>query len=423
MIRSVLAALLLVAGCANIQAPPGGPPDRKPPALIATVPDSIAVYPGWRNDAEFRFDEVVAEGSSPNFGLGNGDLERLVLVSPSNAVPVVRWKRSRITVRPGEGWRPNTVYRVELLPGLADLRNNRSQNGRVITFTTGAPIPTASLTGMVVDWTTQRPMRQALVEAVHRPDSLPYRTVSDSQGRFSLAPVPEGEYLVYGVIDQNNNRLRESRESFDSVRAPSGRPDVGEIWVYRHDTTGVRITTASLNDSLSLALSFSQPLNPYQRLPADSVEVRLLPDSIPVPVLAILPKGQYDTAYPPTRVSDTLKTKADSLRIARDSVRADSIARARRAAEIRIPGAQRRRPAELDTVGTGPLRTKPPLFDRLFVRVGTRLLPGKNYVVVAHGIQNLSRVPTTARSVAQIPVPPVLPDSLKPKPDGTRRPP
>ena len=74
-------------------------------------------------------------------------IERLVILSPSSRVPAVSWKRSRITVHPREGWRPNTVYRVELLPGVADLRNNRSQNGRVITFTTGAPLPTATSAG------------------------------------------------------------------------------------------------------------------------------------------------------------------------------------------------------------------------------------------------------------------------------------
>ena len=42
---------------------------------------------------------------------------------------IARWRRDRITVRPREGWRPNTMYRVELLPGVSDLRNNRATTG------------------------------------------------------------------------------------------------------------------------------------------------------------------------------------------------------------------------------------------------------------------------------------------------------
>ncbi len=427
MRRARIALLLTVAGCARILAPPGGPNDRVPPTLLSTRPDSLESLPGFKGDVEFRFSEVVSEGATPNFGLGTGDLERLVLVSPSYRVPVVRWKRNRITVRPREGWRPNTVYRVELLPGLADLANNRSKNGRIVNFTTGAAFPNTTLRGLVVDWNTQRPLRNALVQAIHLPDSLPYNTVSDSLGRFELGLVPDGEYVVYGVQDQNTSRTMESRELFDSVRVAPGQDSVGEIWVHRHDSTAVRLSTAGLNDSLSLVLTFSQQLNPYQRLPPDSVELRLLPDSIRVPVLGILPKGQFDTAFPPARTADTARARSDSLRAIQDSVRADSVARAREAAAIRIPGTQRRRQAGFDTTGTGPLRTRPPLFDKLYVRVGTRLRPGSDYLVVVRGIQNLSRVPGLARAVARIPVekPPAdslktPADSLKARPDSTK---
>jgi len=418
--RPRLALVVLIAGCARIVAPPGGPTDRTPPALLSTRPDSLESIPDFKGDVEFRFDEVVSEGASPNFGLGNGDLERLVLVSPSYRVPVVHWKRSRITVHPREGWRPNTVYRVELLPGLADLSNNRSKNGRVISFTTGAALPTTTLRGLVVEWDTQRPLRNALVQAIHLPDSLPYNTLTDSLGNFELGLVPDGEYVVYGVQDQNTSRTRESRETFDSVRVAPGQDSVGAIWIYKHDSTAVHLSTAALNDSLSLLLTFSQQLNPYQRLPADSVEVRLLPDSIRVPVLAILPKGQFDTAFPPVRSSDTARARVDSVAAIRDSIRADSVARSRQAAAIRIPGAQRRQQPGIDTSRTGPLRTKPPLFDKLYVRVGARLRPGSDYLVVVHGIQNLSHVPALAKAVARIPVekPPV--DSLKPKPDSLK---
>lgn len=421
MRRAGLVLLLALAGCARILAPPGGPDDRVPPVLLSTHPDSLESLPGFKGDVEFRFNEVVSEGATPNFGLGNGDLERLVLLSPSYRVPVVRWKRNRITVHPREGWRPNTVYRVELLPGLADLSNNRSKNGRVVTFTTGATLPHTTLHGLVVDWNTQRPLRNALVQAVHLPDSLPYNTITDSLGRFELGPVPDGEYVVYGIQDQNTSRTLESREMFDSVRAAPGQDSVGEIWVFKHDSTAVRLSTVALHDSLSLVLTFSQQLNPYQRLPADSVEVRLLPDSLPVPVLAILPKGQFDTAFPPVRAADTARARTDSLRAIQDSIRADSIARAREAAAIRIPGAQRRRPAGPDTTGTGPLRTKPPLFDKLYVRVGTRLKPGSDYLVVVHGSQNLSRVTApVAKGVARIPVEKPPPDSLKTRADSLK---
>jgi Big-like domain-containing protein len=430
--RSPLTAHLLpltvLLACARVQAPPGGPTDLAPPRIVATVPDSLAVLPNFKGDVEFRFDEVISEGASPNFGLGTGDLEKLVMLSPSLAVPEVRWRRTRITVRPREGWRPNTVYRVELLPGLPDLSSNRSKEGRVVTFTTGAPLPTARLWGRVVDWTTQRPLARGLVEAILLPDSLPYRTSADSTGRFSLGPLPAGQYLVYAALDQNNDFRFDRREPFDSVQLAAGQDSVGELWTFRHDSAAARLSSVSVNDSLSLVLTFSQLLNPYQSLPPDSLELRLLPDSVAVPVLRILPRELFDSLYPVRRPVDTTaagRARADSLRAdssarARtDSLRADSVARAREAQRIRIPGVARRQEAARDTLENRPLRTRPAPFDKLYVRLRSRLTPGSSYAVIVHGVQNLSRIAGTLR--AQLKVPEVKPaaDSSKVKPDTT----
>lgn len=422
--------LTVLIGCARVQAPPGGPPDLAPPQLVGTTPESLAVLPGWKDNVEFRFDEVVAEGSNPNFGLGTGDLEKLIVLSPSLAVPVVRWHRSRITVRPREGWRPNTVYRVELLLGIADLAGNRSKTGGVVTFTTGGPLPTLALRGRVVDWTTQRPLPRGLVEALLLPDSLPYRTTADSTGRFRLGPLPAGSYLVYAAQDQNNDlRVDPVREPFDTLRLAAGRDSVGELWVFRHDTTAARLTTVAPGDSLSLVLTFSQNLNPYQALPPDSVELRLLPDSVSVPVVAIVTKERYDSLFPVVRPVDTTaagRARADSIRadsIARaraDSIRADSVARAREAAQIRIPGVGRRQAPTVDTTGTGPLRTRPPLFDKLYVRVREPLRPGATYAVTVHGITNLNRITGTPKPVAvKLPEKAPADTTKKVKPPGT----
>ncbi len=229
-----LALVALAVACARIAPPPGGPPDFIAPRLVATVPESLAVLPGFDGWVEFAFDEVVDQGRTPNFGFGNGDLERLVLVSPDTGVPRVRWHRNRIAVRPHDGWRPNTVYRIELGAGLEDLapRPNRRDSAAVITFTTGAPVPTRTLYGRAVDWIARRFAPRVLVEVALLPDSLIYRTVTDSSGRFRIGPLPEGEYLVSVTLDQNANRRRDGREGWDSVRIAEGRDSVGEVWAF-----------------------------------------------------------------------------------------------------------------------------------------------------------------------------------------------
>ncbi|MBA3344831.1 MAG: Ig-like domain-containing protein, partial [Gemmatimonadales bacterium] len=328
-------AWLLLLSCARMEPPPGGPPDTAPPRLIATLPDSLALVPGFDDDAEFRFDEVISEGGSPSQGTGTGDLERLVILSPSAAVPEVSWRRSRITVRPDEGWRPDRVYRVELLPGVTDLRRNRSTEGAVITFTTGAPAPQARLEGVVVDWGANRPAPAALVVATLLPDSLAYRGLADSSGRFSLGPLPAGEYVVSGVLDENRNFRGDSREAYDTARVRSGTTAVGELWAFVHDTAPPRIRTVTVTDSVSATVELTQNLHPSQRLGASAATLRLLPDSTPVQVLSVLPKSVDDSLHQRAAVIPDSAAPADSI----GGVEPDSQAPARPGA-----GARPRRP-------------------------------------------------------------------------------
>jgi hypothetical protein len=347
--------------------------------------------------AEFQFDEVISEGGAPNRGEGTGGLEKLVILSPTNQVPEVDWKRSRITVRPREGWKPNRVYRVQLLPGVTDLRNNRTQQGAVLTFTTGAARPTNGIQGLVVDWETSRPVPNALVVATLMPDSLPYRGMADSSGKFSLGPIPAGDYLVSGVVDQNHDQRQDSREGYATVRLPRGKTDAGELWAFVHDTLPPRIQTITVNDSVSASVTFSQKLDPRQRLTPADARLRLLPDSTPVTVASILPGPVDDSLHARTA------PRPDST--ARDTLTRDTMALRRR------PGQPVRPPIN------EALTSRPPLFDRLVLRVPRPWAPGARLVLEVRGVKNVTGVSGTATGVVAVPEkkPPAATDSLKGK--------
>lgn len=403
----VAAAWLALAGvstaCAKIEAPPGGPPDLVPPRLVSASPESLAVLPGFDGDVVFRYDEVISEGGAPSSGNGTSELERLVLLSPTTRPPTVRWHRDRITVRPREGWQPNRVYRIELLPGVTDLRSNReTSGGAVVTFSTGAPIPTFTLSGAVTDWTTGRPAPAALVEAVHAGDSLVYRTHADSAGKFRLGPIPDGAYVVFGSIDQNRNLQRDAREAFDSAAVAAGSSDAGTLWMFQHDTVGPRIQGIAVNDSSSAAVTFALPVDPYQRLDSSAVSVRMLPDSTPVAVRSILPQTADDSAF--------------GHRIAPRTDEDSAAGRAPRPREI----PRRDTLAAGDSVTRAPADTlpiRPTLYTRLIVRIRDSWKPGGRYTVEIRGIRNPNGVAATARGAF------IVPEARKPPPvtDSTSR--
>jgi hypothetical protein len=408
LIRAALVAAACAAAgaCARMEPPPGGPPDVAPPQLLATRPDSFARLPDFKGEVEFRFDEVVSEGGTPSQGTGTGDLEKLIILSPTTRVPKVTWRRSRITVRPAEGWRPNRVYRVELLPGVADLRRNLSKRGTVLTFTTGAELPQTTITGTVVDWSTGRPAAAALVEALLLPDSLPYRALTDSSGRIALGPLPGGQYIVRGVLDQNRNNSPDPREAFDTVRLAAGKTNAGELWAFVHDTTPPRIREITVADSLGATVALSQTLDPRQRLSLSAATVRLLPDSTAVPVTSLLPKPVDDSLHRPAAPRDTSgrdSTRADTA--ARDSARRErpgirEVPRVERPAAPRAP-----RAGGTDSSRTEPaaLASRPPLTDQLVVRVARPWTPGAKYEVEIKGVRNTSGTTGDVRGAFSVP--------------------
>jgi hypothetical protein len=422
--QRLLLAVVLASGCARMAPPPGGPPDGTPPVLLGTVPDSVRVLEDFDGWVEFRFDEVISEGAQPNFGLGNGELERLVLVSPApdSVIPRVQWKRERLLVRPKDGWRANTVYRIELSPGIRDVSEpgNVSKAASVVTFTTGGALPTRILTGRAVDWGTQRPLPTALIEALLLPDSLPYRTLTDSTGRFAFGPLPQGEMLVRAVADQNRNRRLDGTESWDTVRLAAGTDRVGEIWAYPQDTLPPRIQSVARVDSFSIAVTLSRTLPPGFSLPADSVSVLQLPDSASIGPRTALMQPAHDSLYP--------RTPAAPARPPADSVAGDTTAQ-----RPAPPPAARPTPvgARGDGRGAGPEaldtleQKRPKLTSILVIRTSGIVQLGVAYGIELRGVRTIGGgTAAVLRSRLETPKPTprdttTRRDSTTAKPDST----
>lgn len=397
---AVLAGAAIAAACARLEPPPGARPDKAPPRCVATFPESVAVIPGFKGPVTFRFDEVVSEGQSPNFGFGNGDLERLILLSPDTAVPRVRWHRDRITVEPKHGWLPNTVYRIELAPGLRDLRQNATKDACRITFATGGPLPTRYIEGSAVDWVGRRFLPNALIEAILLPDSLRYLTTTDSTGHFRFGPLPPGAMLVRAVNDENHDNRLQLKEAWDTVPLAPGAERVGEIWTFRRDTVGAKFQSVAKADSHTVTLTLTQPVATTLSLPSDSLRVLLLPDSVTIGASRALPGVTYDSVFPPplptTAAKDTTRpdsAKADSAGTKPDSTK-----------------------TKADT--TGPKQQRTSLGMTLKIRTTGVIQPGSKYFVEARGVRTEGGYVTTVRGVLDLSS--IKPDTSKARADTAR---
>ncbi len=411
--QAEVAGLLIaaaLAGCANVGEPPGGPPRTTPPAVVRVLPESGAIVPALKGDAVIEFDEVIDEmpGGAPGTISG---LARQVVLSPVAGEVKVSWHRTAIHVRPAEGWKPDRVYHLELLPGIPDLRRNVLKKGLMVIFSTGPALPQAALTGTVLQWVEQRTLPQAVIRAARLPDTVAYVTIADSVGDFRFTDIPPGRYLVWAIQDQNTNRQRDRRESFDSATVTLDSTASAVLWTFVHDTVGPRIRSVEPIDSLAFRLVFSQALDP--RRPLDTAQVRLvaLPDTTPVPVRAVYAPAQYDSIQARARAA------ADSARRAADTTRAGGAPPS--AAAQRAPAAPggaapaRRDTAAQDTAAARAdtsrirrlLKQRLAPSDRVVIQTAQPLAPGAKYLIRVRGATNLSGASSDPQGVLARPVP------------------
>ena len=394
------AALVALAGCANQTSPPGGPPDLAPPLVLKVTPQDMAVGAKPKS-VVLQFDEVISE--TP---VGAKEIADLVFISPKSGEPRVNWGRSKIEIRPSQGWKPNTVYSVVIKRGLQDLRNNAIDSTIRLVFSTGGAIPTTSITGVAFDWREAKGMAGAVVEAI-APDSTTYQVVSDSAGRFDLRYAPPGPYLLRAYDDRNTNRTLDPLEIWDTVSVTLTQSASAELYAFGHDTVGLRVSDVTVIDSgAAVKVAFDKPFSPTQIFDPGSVVVRR-PDSSYVGIRLIRTAAQRAMADSLLALAkrdsiSRVATRRDStpaLRARTDSLarvrRADSVSAAERtervARETRRVAAARRglTLAPIDS-SPAPKMKRPAVYNELFITFDSILAPQTQFRIEVRNIRSLS---------------------------------
>lgn len=297
-------ALGMLAGCAHVEPPPGGPEDQAPPQLVATRPDSLATVAGFRDAVVLAFDERISEQG----------IEDAVLVSPRTSPVQVDQGGDEIRVSLREGWETGRIYQITLLPGVQDLFNNRRTEPVQLVFSTGPAIPDTRLGGTAVDRITGEAQPELRVEAIRTADSLVYATRSDSTGRFVFTRIPEGRYRVRAFTDVNRNRILDPFEARDTATAnvaASAAPSL-ELQTLLPDTTPPVLASARRTED-GVELTFDDYLDPAQAITPAQLQV-IGPGGAPVPVrrayvgTAPVAAAPADTIAPPP--ADTVRAPA-----------------------------------------------------------------------------------------------------------------
>ncbi len=264
-----LGVALFAMGCARQSAPPGGPPDSRPPVVIRTSPEGLASVPDFQGPVRFEFDERISEQA------GGGTLDAAVTISPRTGAVRVSHGRRSLEVSLDGGFRSGVVYRVTLQPVVRDMFGNTLRDPFELVFDTGAEPEETAVAGEIWDRVTGRGVEGAAVHAVGA-DSLTHVANSGEGGIYALRYVPSGSYALTAFQDQDADGNPDASEVrgttvFDLAAGDTVFVDVP---IMAADTTPAVLLAAEILDSVTVAVRFDDHVDPASDLGAARLEVR-----------------------------------------------------------------------------------------------------------------------------------------------------
>jgi uncharacterized protein (DUF2141 family) len=199
-------ALCLLLQCAQVGPLTGGKTDTAPPQLIAAIPANEST--NFSTDViTLNFNEYIQLKELNN---------QLIVCPRLNTTPEVTTEgRSLKIALKKEELLPNTTYRFYFGSSVADLNESNSIPDFEYVFSTGDYLDTLQMTGTIADVATDKPAGKVLVGLYSRDktDSVPFKeppdyfTRSDENGKFIFRNLPEKEFRVFAIADQNKNNL------------------------------------------------------------------------------------------------------------------------------------------------------------------------------------------------------------------------
>ncbi len=317
-----LFAAAWLAGCAHMEAPPGGPADTRRPFVAAVYPAPDSVKVPLDLHIQIAFSEWV-----------NPDAERgkVYLNPPLHHKLKSKLSGNLLEVTSKAHLDTNTTYTLGVLGSVKDLNGLALESPLELVFSTGTKLDSGKVSGRVVPFQSKavlgsfaalyprgvdlRSRFQHLThhgDSVVTPDAQPnpakekpaYLTPADSLGRFAFRAVRPGRYGLLGFQDINGNLNPEIGTEAIAIGPSlevSSSGDVKVLSLIAYDTIPLKLMEAkwvgeTVKDKFSegtVHLKFSRTPQPLLAALRESLFVRkagrsgALNSGVPVPVLEV----------------------------------------------------------------------------------------------------------------------------------------
>lgn len=334
----------LLAGCANIGSPEGGPRDYTPPHVVKTSPAmGMTGYDG--NKVEITFNEIV----------NIKDQQKKVVVSPAQRnPPLIKSLGKKISVELRDTMRPETTYVIDFSNSIEDNNEGNQLDGYAFTFSTGSEIDSLRISGIVLNASNLEPLQHVLV-GMHSNLSdtaftrLPLERITRTNdlGQFTIMGLKPGRYHVFALNDVDGDYRMARTEDIaflDRIIEPSTSTFTSQDTTFTFDHRIDTVVTATHTEFLPNNILLTMFNENYQALYLKTTS-RPSPSKLHImfgaavdtlPRLQVLqPHGIYgDDWYRLERtaradsltywLTDSTLIKADSITVAAQYLKVDS---------------------------------------------------------------------------------------------------
>lgn len=334
MLLAMIAAVMLAA-CANMGRPEGGPRDELPPVYVRSNP-AMGQLNVNNNRIHIDFDENIALDDAMN----------KIVVSPAQrTTPAISSNGRRLTIELRDTLLPNTTYTIDCADAVKDLNEGNVLDGFAMDFSTGDTIDTLRISGMVFEARTLEPAQGMLVGVYSNLSdtaisTLPFERITKTNqlGQFTLRNLKEGTYRIFALKDVNRDYHWDRSEDvafYDVTISPSSMPITVTDTLTRQngerDSLVTRDATRFLPDDILLTWFnegyTSQYLKDYKRSERNKITFQFSTKADTLPIIKLLNThraGEEISAWSMLDASPTLDTLtywiSDTSLVALDSI-------------------------------------------------------------------------------------------------------